>query len=175
MLKAFSAITLSLVLSVSMIACKKGDDGPKNEPHMTAKFNGESKSFSQAHAMKTQLGEGYNLSIVGVNGTKETFTINLWSDMNDFHSGESFTSEAAVNGSANSLGWAADLMNSNETTIWSNASFYVENPEEMHVTITEINSETVKGTFSGTIYQNVANPGSRTITEGEFVAKFSLQ
>lgn len=178
MLKAITRISLSLILSVALFACQKNGDSPSgsnNSVHMTAKFDGQTKNFSTVvHAAKIQLGDGYSLTITGVNGTSETFSISIWTDMSDIHSGDVFNYQATGMSTENSLNWASNVANSNETTIWSSTSIYVVPANDMKVTITEITATTVKGTFSGTIYQNIDNPGTHSVTEGEFVAKFGM-
>ena len=173
MLKAIRVIALSFVLSLSMLACKKSSDSPSSSYNLTAKFDGQSKSFNtQVLAIKTQMGEGYNLIISALNGTKESFSIDLWSDMDGFHNGDVFYHEAVVNDTENLFGWASDMLNSNETTVWSSFPMYLTATSNIKVTITEITNEYVKGTFSGTIYQNVESSPSKSITDGQFMAKF---
>lgn len=173
MLKVFRVIALSLVFAAALFSCKKDGSSPSGSYHLSAKFDGELKSFNtQVSAVKVQMLDGYTLAITGLNGTKETFSLSLWSDMEGFHNGDVFHSVAEVNSTYNSLGWAADIINSNETTIWSSTSSFVISPEDITVTITEITNEYVKGTFTGKVYQNVENPASKTISSGEFKAKF---
>jgi hypothetical protein len=174
MLEAIPKISLCLVLSIVLFACKKSSDSPSgNSPHINAKFDGEKKSFSSnVFAYKVQMGDGYNLVITGVNGTSETFNISLFSDMNGFQNGDVFYEMAESNDTENTLAWVTNITNANETSIWATGISYVSTPSNIKVTITEINNDLVKGTFSGTIYQNINNPPSKSITQGEFVAKF---
>ena len=91
----------------------------------------------------------------------------------DFKSGDAFTADADDMSTYNDLAWAEDVQNSNETKIWSSFTLYSEGDPEMQVKITEINSEFVKGTFSGKISQNIEGGASKVITNGSFKAKFS--
>ena len=174
MFKAITKIALILSLAIGFTSCSKdkADDG-SNAYHMKLKRDNADKSFSTAvTAMKTQMGDGYNLVIVGLDGTKSTFNVVLYS-ADDFKSGDAFTADADDMSTYNDLAWAEDVQNSNETKIWSSFTLYSEGDPEMQVKITEINSEFVKGTFSGKISQNIEGGASKVITNGSFKAKFS--
>ena len=173
MFKAITKVALILSLAIGFASCSKDKaDDASNAYHMKLKMDNADKSFSTAvAASKIQLGDGYNLVIVGTEGTKSTFNVALWS-ADDFKTGDTFTAFAEDMSTNNSLGWAEDIQNSNETKIWTSSSFYTEEDPEMQVTITEINSEFVKGTFSGKITQSIENGATKVITNGSFKARF---
>ena len=59
---------------------------------------------------------------------------------------------------------------------WVSAYDYGTVPETFQCTITDATATYIKGTFSGVIYQNNSSDVvSKTITEGQFYAKYTIQ
>jgi hypothetical protein len=71
----------------------------------------------------------------------------------------------------------AAVYNPGSTTIVYGAGLYLDTINPLKVTITSIDSKTVKGTFSGNLYYtntttDSVGPGKKTVTNGEFNVKF---
>ena len=141
---------------------------------MTANIDGKAKSFNTTvMALKSDLGSGmYNLTISGM-GSADQLVVTLWSDKDDFTAGKTFTIDASEVSSYNILAYAAPLGTSEPMNQWVSTYDYGTVPESFQCTITEATSAYIKGTFSGVIYQNnEANVASKTVTGGQFYAKF---
>jgi hypothetical protein len=155
------------------ISCKKSSNSSSSY-YLKANFDGTSKAFnSQVIAVKSNLGTGmYNLSITGIASTEEG-ALTLWSDQDDFNAGKTFTIDALGGTTKNLFAYTSPIGSSDASSIWSSTYDYAVVNESLTCTITEATSAYIKGTFSTVIYENTdASVVSKTITEGQFYAKF---
>lgn len=168
------------ILSISIItlSCSKdSSSAPVDSYYLTAKFDGTTKQFNTTvGAFKTNIAEGmYNLTITGISGLgvgAEQGTIILWSEKDDFTAGKVFTIEALGGTTYNVLTYNTTLGISDLTKLWTSTYIFGGVPETFTCTITESTSTYIKGTFSGVIYQNDIPVNKKTVTEGQFFAKF---
>jgi hypothetical protein len=111
--------------------------------------------------------------VINGNSSNEQFNIALWSDKDDFQAGKTFSFEAPEVSSYNALAYTAPIGSADPQNMWVTSYMWGVVPETMTVTITEATSTYIKGTFSGTIYQDIeTSVNSKAITEGSFSAKF---
>ena len=175
MKKQFSLLLFSFVIALTFTSCKKSSTSANSSDYsLTAKFDGKSKSFNTTvAALKANLGsDTYSLIITGVTPTEE-LALTLWSDKDDFTAGKTFTLNALGGTTYNLMVYAAPLGSSNPMSQWTSTYDYGTVDETFQCTITEATSAYIKGTFSGVIYQNNnSTVASKTITEGQFYAKF---
>jgi len=175
MKKHFHLFLFAFVIALTFTSCKKSHEtNDSGTYHFNAKMDGTSKSFNTTvGAIKSNLGNGmYTLIISGI-APSEQMALALWSDKDDFTAGKTFTSDALGGAVSNTLAYVSPLGSSDPTSQWTNIYDYATEPEIFQCTITEATSTYIKGTFSGVIYQdNSAAVASKTITEGDFYAKF---
>ena len=113
----------------------------------------------------------YSLVITGLT-TKEQCAITLWSDKDDFTPGKSYTIDA-LNGTTNNiLVYASPFGSSDPASDWTSTYDFGVQPQQFQCTITEVTSAYIKGTFSGTIYQNSSTVTTKVVASGQFYAKF---
>ena len=167
--------SIALIAVFLFASCKKDSSSSNgSSSYIKAKLNGEQKEFTTGvSATRSGLGMGLWTMIVGGASGTESFTINLWSDGDNFGTGTSFEAEATAASTYNSLGFVSPLGTSDPANIWATISTGTAATPELHVTITEANDKFIKGTFSGKIYQLVDNgASSMDVTEGEFYVKY---
>jgi hypothetical protein len=173
-MKKCCILFLFAAVAIAFTSCKKSSTSNNSGAYyFKAKFDGTSKSFNTTViASKSNLGNGtYNLTIVGVTTTEES-ALTLWSDKDDFTAGKTFTIDALGGTTYNELAFAAPIGSSDPTSQWTSTYDYGTVPEGLQCTITEATSTYIKGTFSSVIYQNNTTVASKTVTEGQFYAKF---
>jgi hypothetical protein len=152
--------------------------------YLKASFDGTTKTFnSTVTAQKSQDFTGhYSLTISGLtiataSGTptskSEEATLMLWSDQQDFAAGKTFTTvEQQLPLPANIFEWVSEFSGIPDDT-WRSSYSFSSVTETFNCTITELTVSYVKGNFSTVIYKGVDSPiVSKTITSGEFYAKF---
>lgn len=177
MRKQLPLFLLVCMIGLTFTSCKKSSSSSNSSYYMKAKFDGSSKSFNKTvAAIKANLGNGsYSLIITGLSSTDQ-MALMLWSDKDDFNAGKTFTLEALGGTTYNELTYAAPLGSSDPMSQWVSTYDYGTVPETFQCTITEATATYIKGTFSGVIYQNNnSDVASKTITEGQFYAKYTIQ
>ena len=177
MRKQLPLFLLVCMIGLTFTSCKKSSSSSNSSYYMKAKFDGSSKSFNKTvAAIKANLGNGsYSLIITGLSSTDQ-MALMLWSDKDDFNAGKTFTLEALGGTTYNERTYAAPLGSSDPMSQWVSTYDYGTVPETFQCTITEATATYIKGTFSGVIYQNNnSDVASKTITEGQFYAKYTIQ
>ena len=178
MRKHLPLFLFACLISFTFMSCKKSSSSDNSGSYyMKAKVDGSAKSFNKTvAAIKANLGNGsYSLIITGL-GSTDQMALMLWSDKDDFNAGKTFTLEALGGTTYNELTYAAPLGSSDPMSQWVSTYDYGTVPETFQCTITEATSTYIKGTFSGVIYQNNSSDVvSKTITEGQFYAKYTIQ
>jgi hypothetical protein len=177
MRKHLPLILFACLTSFTFTACKKSSSDSSGSYYMKAKVDGSGKSFNKTvAAIKSSLGNGYyTLIITGLSSTDQ-MALMLWSDKDDFNAGKTFTLEALGGTTYNELTYAAPLGSSDPMSQWVSTYDYGSVPESFQCTITEATDTYIKGTFSGVIYQNNSSDVvSKTITEGQFYSKYTIQ
>jgi hypothetical protein len=157
----------------AVISCNKTSNSGSGY-YLKAKFDGTAKTFNtQVLAAKVNLGtDMYSLTISGI-GNSEEGVLSLWSDKDDFTAGKTFTIDALGGTTKNIFGYTSPLGSSDPANIWSSTYDFGSVNESLTCTITEATSVYIKGTFSTVIYeQNDTAVISKTVTEGQFYAKF---
>jgi|SRR5690242_3848902 hypothetical protein len=175
MRKSLPLFLFACLLALGITSCNKSSSSGSGNFYMKAQFDGSAKTFnSTVGAIKSNLGNGdYTLIISGL-GTKEQLSLSLWSDKDDFTAGKTFTLNALGGTTYNILAYVAPLGSSDPMSQWTSIYDYGNVPESFQCTITEATSTYIKGTFSGPIYENNSSAvSSKTVTEGEFYAKYS--
>lgn len=174
MKKHFSLFLFAFMIAATFTSCKKSSTSENSgDYHLNANIDGKAKSFNTtAMALKSDLGNGiYSLVITGMT-SNEQLALSLWSDKDDFTAGKTFSLNALGGTTYNILAYAAPLGSSDPMSQWTSTYDNGIVPESFQCTITEATSTYIKGTFSGVIYQNNAVVASKTVTEGQFYAKF---
>ena len=175
MRKHLSLLLFACAITFTFTSCEKSSSSDSSGSYyMKAKVDGSSKTFNKTvNALKSNLGGGiYSLIITGL-GSSEQLSLSLWSDKDDFTAGKTFTLAALGGTTDNMLAYAAPLGSSDPMSQWTSVYDYGTVSESFQCTITEATSAYIKGTFSGVIYQNnSAAVASKTVTEGQFYAKY---
>jgi hypothetical protein len=175
MRKNFLLFLFASLIALTFTSCKKSSTSNNSGSYyFNVKFDGTSKSFNTTvAAFKSNLGNGtYSLVITGVTPTEE-LGLSLWSDKDDFTAGKTFALDALGGTTYNEMAYVAPLGSSDPSSQWVSTYDYGTVPESFQCTITEATSTYIKGTVSGVIYQNNnATVASKTVTEGQFYAKF---
>jgi hypothetical protein len=153
--------------------------------YLKAKFDGTEKTFNSipVTAQYQQDYKGhYSLVITGIDkvsasgfpvSNSEQASLTLWSDLQDFSAGKTFTT-VEQNGTtpANNF-WYVSAFSGLFSDNWTSTYSFSPVKESLNCTITELTNSYVKGNFSTVIYQGVDSPiVSKTVSSGEFYAKF---
>jgi hypothetical protein len=178
MRKHLPLFVFACLVSFTFMSCKKSSSSNNSGSYyMKAKVDGSAKSFNKSvAALKGNLGNGYYSLIITGLGSTDQMGLMLWSDKDDFTAGKTFTLEALGGTTYNELTFVAPLGSSAPTSQWVSTYDYGTVPETFQCTITEATSTYIKGSFSGVIYQNNSSEvASKTITEGQFYARYTIQ
>jgi hypothetical protein len=168
-------VILLAVSTLFFASCKKDSSNNNgSDYYIRAKLNGEQKEFKvNVAAVKGALASNVYTLVINGNSSNEQFNIALWSDKDDFQAGKTFSIDAPAVGSYNTLAYVTPIGSADPSYMWVTTYAWDVVPETMTVTITEATSTYIKGTFSGTIYQDIeTSVNSKAITEGSFSAKF---
>ena len=139
---------------------------------MKVKLDGQQKEFTTGvSAIRSNLGLGLWSMIVSGASTNESFVINLWSDGDNFGTGQNFELAALGGTTENSLNFMSPLGSADATSIWTSVSVGADATPELHCTITDANDKFMKGTFSGKLYRE-SDGALMQATEGEFYIKY---
>jgi hypothetical protein len=163
-------IILSLIATLSFTACKKDSTTPKptsSSYSMKLTLNGSPVSYSICLAADITASGVKQFNILGSNPTgNDSFAVAVIDDITTLKAGQTFTGETSYtepNG-LNISYFAAD--NSIYDTVLSD--------QTSTLTITEVTSTEIKGTFSGKLYAFDDTAGTSlkyTITNGTFTAE----
>ena len=174
-MKKIFPVILFACFALFLSSCKKDSSNNNGSDYfIRTKFNGEQKEFKvNVVAVKGALASNVFSLVINGNNSNEQFNISLWSDKDDFQAGKTFSFEAPEVSSYNALAYTAPIGSADPQNMWVTSYMWGVVPETMTVTITEATSTYIKGTFSGTIYQDIeTSVNSKAITEGSFSAKF---
>ncbi|ASU32498.1 hypothetical protein [Mucilaginibacter xinganensis] len=161
----------ALLIGLLFNSCKKNDSG--SSPGMAMKFNcnGKAISFNSCYAEATTVGNTSEVMITGVNITNSkhgttSFEVALTHDFNTLKSGQTYP----IGRSISQVDAATLFYFTTATNVFNTQPGNTEGT----VTVTEVTSATVKGTFSGKLFAEDDLEGQSmvyTITNGEFTAK----
>lgn len=172
MKKTFSSrLLIILTASVTLFSCSKSSTTPDNSsPGITATFDGSEKTFTTSSiASKSNLSPGiWSLTIIATSSS-ETLSISLWSEKDDFTAGKTYGISALGGTTYNTLTFGP----TSGSEEWFSIYPYATVTESFTCTITEVASDHIKGTFSGSVYKNAGPPAlKKEVTKGTFYAKF---
>jgi hypothetical protein len=164
-------VLITFVFAMAIVSCKKSSNSTGYS--FSADFDGKPKSFNTSViAIKSKLADSiYSLNIAGITSAEQSGLL-LWSNQDDFVAGKTFAVSALNGTTENELTYVSPMGSSDPTSQWTTTYDLGVQPEDLHCTITEITSTYVKGTFSGTIYENSNTVTSKVVTNGQFYAKF---
>lgn len=165
-----------LLLSLTVISCNKSKESEDFAPGVYLKLNGEQHTYTQhAEVAHNFFGGVYSLNFGASNEDSqgdilESTGFALVSEADDFAAGKTYTASAPTangKGSFELHPKSADNMD----RFWVGAPG-TDGQVNLKITITEINSQHVKGTFSGNVFMYPEGTTMGKVTEGKFYVKF---
>jgi len=166
---------LSLLL-VTIISCNKSKDSEELLPGVYLKLNGEQQAYTQnAVVARNSFNGVYSLNFGASNQDTQGNILEgtgfaLTSEAEDFAAGKTYSAAAPT---ANGKG-SFELhpkTSDNMDRFWV-AAPGTDGQVNLKITITEITSEFVKGTFSGNLFSYPDGLTMGKVTEGKFYVKF---
>lgn len=166
---------LSLVLIGLFLSCKKSNSGPSSSYHMTATVNGTAKTFNIG-TIATKITNG-NVTLITITGfgsttTGEALTVTIDNGFGASTIGAGTYSDTTAKfdvGGTYLISAGQQFVAG--TSVVQTMGAVITN--HLKLIITAMDSQTIRGTFSGDYYYN-GDPTSskKTITNGDFYAKF---
>jgi len=165
---------LAICAIIASVSCKKEGTKTPTNSSVSIKLDGKKKSFGQdIHAIKANLSENlYSLVISAASGS-ESLNIALWSDKDDFVAGKTFVIASPSATYFNTLTYASPNNTADPFAMWNSVYQFGNVEQVFECTITESTEQSVRGTFSGIIYQNSnIAVNSKSVTDGAFFVSY---
>jgi hypothetical protein len=170
MKKTFEFFIAVLFITVVFNSCKKSSDNSPSSPSMKFTSNGTVVSFNSCVEVVATVGSQSQILITGIDVTNgkagtTSFEVQLIHDDATLKAGQVFQA-ATTFGQENS---SALLYFTNDTDLFATQP----GKPQGSVTLTEVTSTTIKGTFSGELFAEDDFTGDHvlyTITNGSFTA-----
>lgn len=169
-------ILAAALLVITFAGCKKDND---EDFHVSFSVNGTSKSYTGHVFAHKESVSGFTTLVVNGSTSATSYDDYLGIYLDNYPAGASFAAGEYIDaGTAYSL--LTTYQNSGseyeagQSTAQDAVSYGVTITNHFKVSITQLDAETIRGTFSGDYYPNgnVRSAGKIAITNGEFYAKF---
>lgn len=161
-------VILCLIAGTSFSACKKSsNNNPSGDTYsMKLTLNGKAVTYTTCAAADISVNSLVQFNIIGTNKSNESLAIDVLADLTKVKAGQTFNAATAY-AQPNSMSlFYTDAANNDYGS-------QIADPTGS-ITITSVTSTTIKGTFTGKLY-NFDDTGASnlkyTITGGTFVAE----
>ena len=144
-------VLFALLATAALVSCEK-DDKNEGTPSMSAKIDGNTKTYASPVATKQTTGGIELITIAGETSATDGITIEV-------EKNGAVTTGSYGGTTGGTLGMVAG------------PEYFLSGSDLVNVTITSIDASHVEGTFSGTL-ESISSTEVKVISEGKFYAKF---